>query len=95
MEKNIAVKTDNYSVTIAEAADRLEIICRTYLEKNQDGSYVIPVNRQRPVMLIGPAGIGKTDIPRQTAEKLDIGYVSYSITHHTRQSALGLPKIVT
>lgn len=95
MEKNIAVKTDNYSVTIAEAADRLEIICRTYLEKNQDGSYVIPVNRQRPVMLIGPAGIGKTDVPKQTAEKLDIGYVSYSITHHTRQSALGLPKIVT
>lgn len=95
MEKTIAIKTDNYAITISQAADRLENICRTYLEKDSGGNYAIPVNRQRPVMLIGPAGIGKTDIPKQTAEKLDIGYVSYSITHHTRQSALGLPKIVT
>lgn len=95
MEKTITIKSDNYAITIAQAAERLENICRTYLEKDSGGNYAIPVNRQRPVMLIGPAGIGKTDIPKQTAEKLGIGYVSYSITHHTRQSALGLPKIVT
>lgn len=82
------------SVSISEAALSLERICKTYLERNKDGGFVIPVNRQRPIMLIGPAGIGKTDIPKQTAEKLGIGYVSYSITHHTRQSALGLPKII-
>ncbi|MGN0642121.1 MAG: AAA family ATPase [Huintestinicola sp.] len=84
-----------HSITIAQALVQLEMICRTYLERDDRGELLIPVNRQRPVMLMGPAGIGKTDIPKQTAEKLGIGYVSYSITHHTRQSALGLPKIVS
>lgn len=92
-EENIGTAA-GISVSIAEAALSLERICKTYLERNNDGGFVIPVNRQRPIMLIGPAGIGKTDIPKQTAEKLGIGYVSYSITHHTRQSALGLPKII-
>lgn len=89
----ITAKPSGISVSIAEAAMSLERICRTYLERDKEGGFVIPVNRQRPIMLMGPAGIGKTDIPRQTAEKMGIGYVSYSITHHTRQSALGLPKI--
>jgi len=62
--------------------------------KNPDGSYVIPFNKQRPIMLMGPAGIGKTDAPYQVAQELGIGFVSYSMTHHTRQSALGLPKII-
>ncbi|MGN1415781.1 MAG: AAA family ATPase [Oscillospiraceae bacterium] len=84
-----------HSVTIAQAKDQLEMICRTYLETDDSGKSVIPVNRQRPIMLMGPAGIGKTDIPKQAAEELGLGYVSYSITHHTRQSALGLPKIVS
>lgn len=84
-----------FTVTVAEAAERLRDICITYLDKDDNGAYVIPINRQRPVMLIGPTGIGKTDIPRQVADQLGIGFVSYSITHHTRQSALGLPKIVS
>ena len=29
----------------------------------------------------------------QIAQDLDVGFVSYSMTHHTRQSALGLPFI--
>lgn len=95
LASNEIKNVSEFSVSISEAFDRIKNICITYLEKNEDGTYVIPVNRQRPVMLIGPAGIGKTDVPRQVAEKLDIGFVSYSITHHTRQSALGLPKIVT
>lgn len=89
------ITAPEFPVTISEAADRLRSICLTYLEKNEDGTSVIPINRQRPVMLIGPAGIGKTDIPRQIAEEMGLGFVSYSITHHTRQSALGLPKIVS
>lgn len=83
-----------FAVTVDKAGQQLERIVSTYLAKNKDGSYVIPFNRQRPVMLMGPAGIGKTDAPRQTAEKLGIGFVSYSMTHHTRQSAMGLPKII-
>ena len=83
-----------FAITVNKAGEQLERIVSTYLAKNEDGSYVIPFNRQRPVMLMGPAGIGKTDAPRQTAEKLGIGFVSYSMTHHTRQSAMGLPKII-
>mgnify|MGYP000882024928 CR=1 FL=1 len=67
---------------------------KTYLLKDEDGNFVIPVNRQRPIVFMGPAGVGKTDIARQIAEELHIGFLSYTITHHTRQSAVGLPKIV-
>ena len=43
--------------------------------------------------LMGPPGIGKTDIMNQVAEEMNIAVVSYSMSHHTRQSALGLPFI--
>ena len=42
----------------------------------------------------GPPGIGKMAIMEQIASELGVGLVSYSMTHHTRQSALGLPFIV-
>lgn len=43
--------------------------------------------------LLGSPGIGKTAIMEQIAQELGIALVSYSMTHHTRQSALGLPFI--
>ena len=42
---------------------------------------------------MGPPGIGKTQIMEQVARECGIGLVSYTITHHTRQSAVGLPFI--
>lgn len=68
---------------------------KTYLLKDENGNHLIPLNRQRPIVFMGPAGVGKTDIARQIAEELNLGFLSYTITHHTRQSAVGLPKIVT
>ena len=50
--------------------------------------------RQRPVLLLGSPGVGKTAIMEQIASELGIALVNYSMTHHTRQSALGLPFIV-
>lgn len=44
---------------------------------------------------MGPPGIGKTQIMEQIASECGIGLVSYTITHHTRQSAVGLPMIKT
>ena len=64
-----------------------------YLKKNDEGDYCIPVVRQRPIFLLGAPGIGKTAIMEQIASELGIALVSYSMTHHTRQSALGLPYI--
>lgn len=65
-----------------------------YLEKDERGDYVLPQNKQRPIYLDGPAGIGKTELVGQIADELKLGFVSYSMTHHTRQSVIGLPAIV-
>ena len=64
-----------------------------YLEKDENGNFFIPVEKQRPIFLYGPPGIGKTAIMEQIANAMGIGLVSYSMTHHTRQSAIGLPFI--
>jgi len=64
-----------------------------YLKKDEFGDYKIPVVRQRPIFLLGAPGIGKTAVMSQVASELNIALVSYSMTHHTRQSALGLPFI--
>ena len=40
-------------------------------------------------------GIGKTAIAHQAAQECGIGIVAYTMTHHTRQSAIGLPSIQT
>lgn len=53
----------------------------------------IPTVRQRPILLIGAPGIGKTQIMEQIAKECKVGLVAYTITHHTRQSAVGLPMI--
>ena len=80
-------------MNIREAKEEVKRVVTTYLMKDEFGDYVISRVRQRPVLLIGDPGIGKTAIMEQIAEELGIGLVSYSMTHHTRQSAIGLPKI--
>ena len=64
---------------------------KAYLAKDADGTYLIPSVHQRPSLLMGPPGIGKTAIMEQAASECGIALVSYTITHHTRQSAIGLP----
>ena len=81
-------------MNIREAKQQIKNAVRAYLTKDEFGNYKIPVERQRPVFLMGAPGIGKTAIMAQIAQELNIGLVSYSMTHHTRQSALGLPFIV-
>ncbi len=80
-------------MNIRQAKDYIENTVRLYLKKNEFGEYRIPVVRQRPVFLLGAPGIGKTAIMEQIAQELSVALVSYSMTHHTRQSALGLPFI--
>lgn len=80
-------------MNIKEAKEEIKNAMKAYFTKDQYGDYVIPLERQRPVFLMGPPGIGKTAIMEQIASELGVGLVSYSMTHHTRQSALGLPFI--
>lgn len=80
-------------MNIKQAKEEIRHTVRAYLEKNEEGDYRIPAIRQRPLLLIGAPGIGKTQIMEQIARECHIGLVSYTITHHTRQSAVGLPMI--
>ncbi|WP_130861500.1 AAA family ATPase [Bacilliculturomica massiliensis] len=80
-------------MNIKEAKQTVKDAIHVYLAKDGGGRYRIPVNRQRPLALIGPAGVGKTDIVRQAAAEMDVAFLSYTITHHTRQSIMGLPRL--
>ncbi|MDR1043134.1 MAG: MoxR family ATPase [Clostridiales Family XIII bacterium] len=81
-------------MNIKDAKEQIKNAMTAYFSKDEYGYYLIPLHKQRPVCMIGPPGIGKTAIMEQIASELGVGLVSYSMTHHTRQSALGLPFIV-
>ena len=78
-------------MNIQEAKEEIKKTVRAYTARTAAGTFRIPVPRQRPVLLIGPPGIGKTAIMEQIAGECGVGLVSYTMTHHTRQSAIGLP----
>src|SRR5699024_889933 len=80
-------------VNIQEAKQELIRTVKIYTRKDETGQYKIPFMRQRPVFLLGAPGIGKTAIVEQAARECQVGLVSYTMTHHTRQSAIGLPEI--
>ena len=80
-------------MNIKQAKEQIQNAMKAYFTKDTFGNYMIPIERQRPIFLMGPPGIGKTAIMEQVASELGVGLVSYSMTHHTRQSALGLPFI--
>ncbi len=78
-------------MNILRAKQEIIRTVKAYLAKDEDGQYLIPSVHQRPILLMGPPGIGKTAIMEQAASECGISLVSYTITHHTRQSAIGLP----
>ncbi len=78
---------------IKRAKQEIKDSIESYLAKDEFGAYRIPPIRQRPILLMGPPGIGKTQVMEQIARECRIGLVAYTITHHTRQSAVGLPLI--
>ncbi len=83
-------------MNIKEAKEEIKHTLLAYNRKDAAGRYTFPKLRQRPVLLMGPPGIGKTAIMEQVAEECNVGLVAgHIITHHTRQSAVGLPRIVT
>ena len=80
-------------MNIVSAKQQVKDTVEAYLKRDDAGLLSIASVHQRPIFLVGAPGIGKTAIMEQVARELGIGIVSYSMTHHTRQSALGLPHI--
>ena len=76
---------------IKQAKEEIRRTVLAYTERDASGALRIPMVRQRPLLLMGPPGVGKTAIFYQLAQELGMNLVSYTMTHHTRQSALGLP----
>ena len=81
-------------MNIKAAKEQIKNAMTAYFTKDETGGYVIPTEKQRPVFLMGHPGIGKTARMEPVAAEMGVGLLSYSMTHHTRQSALGLPFIV-
>ena len=80
-------------MNIQKAKEEIKRTLQAYSRRTAEGLLRIPVNKQRPILLIGPPGIGKTAIMQQIATEENAGLVSYTMTHHTRQSAVGLPML--
>ena len=69
-------------MNIKEAKEQIKNAMTAYFTKDETGGYAIPVEKQRPVFLIGPPGIGKTAIMEQVASEMGVGLLSYSMTPH-------------
>ena len=73
-------------MNIKQAKQEIANTLKAYLSKDELGNYLIPPVRQRPVLLMGPPGVGKTQIMEQVAAETGVGLVAYRITHLTRKS---------
>ena len=82
-------------MNIKEAKDQIKNAITAYLIKDEFGDYKISIEHQRPIFLLGAPGIGKTAIMEQIAQETGLNLISYSMAHQTRESAMGLPNIVT
>lgn len=80
-------------LTVQQAKKELMKGIQSYLLKKEDGKYMLEEVNKLPFYLLGAPGIGKTQIVGQVAEELGIGFASTSITHHSRNTVLGLPVI--
>ena len=67
-------------MNIKEAKQEISHTLQAYLEKDELGHYCYALVRQRPILLMGPPGIGKTAIMEQVAE--ENGVVWYLIPLH-------------
>ena len=56
-------------MNIKEAKEEIKHTLLAYNRKDAAGRYTFPKLRQRPVLLMGPPGIGKTAIMEQVAEE--------------------------
>ena len=56
-------------MNIKRAKNEIKDAIEAYLLKDEYGNYLIPEIRQRPLLLMGPPGIGKTQIMEQICHR--------------------------
>ena len=54
---------------IKQAKQEIKNSVLAYLSKDECGEYKLPMIHQRPILMMGPPGIGKTQIMEQIAEE--------------------------
>ena len=54
-------------MNIKQAKQEITNTLKAYLTRDEWGNYLIPTVRQRPILLMGTPGIGKTQIMEQIA----------------------------
>ena len=79
--------------TVKKAKDEIKNSIKAYHRRDKNGKYIMREENRLPFYLEGEPGVGKTEMAKQIAKELGIGFVSLSITHHTRNTVLGLPVI--
>ena len=62
-------------MNIKRAKEEIEHTVKAYLAKDALGEYAIPAIRQRPILLMGPPGIGKTQVMEQVARELSLIHI--------------------
>ena len=63
-------------MNIQDAKEQIKNAMTAYFTKDEFGNYRIPIEKQRPVLLMGPPGIGKTAVMEQIAsEYAELGTV--------------------
>ena len=67
-------------MNIKRAKEEIEHTVKAYLAKDALGEYAIPAIRQRPILLMGPPGIGKTQVMEQAARECGVALGAYTIT---------------
>ncbi len=69
-----------FVMNIKRAKEEIEHTVKAYLAKDALGEYAIPAIRQRPILLMGPPGIGKTQVMEQVARECGGG--AGGLYHH-------------
>lgn len=64
---------------IQRAKEEIKRAVQAYLATDDIGRPLIPAVRQRPILLMGPPGVGKTQIMEQIAAETGVGLVAYTI----------------
>ena len=54
-------------MNIKEAKETIQYTLQAYFQKDESGYPLVPLRQQRPILLVGPPGIGKTAIMEQIA----------------------------